>query len=74
VPTQFGKHHFKGGHFACLQTDVPHVGADWRRLVRWIEDNNREPDGCDCLERSNIGVTQSGDIKLIIMSPIKPIK
>lgn len=74
VHAQFGKRHFKGGHFACLETDVPHVGADSRRLVRWIDENSREWDGCDCLERSYLGTTESGDIKLVVMIPIKPQK
>lgn len=74
VPSQFGKRHFKGGHFACLETDVPHVGADWKRLVEWVGVNNREWDGCDCLERSCIGTTEAGDIKLIIMLPVKAKK
>lgn len=71
VPEPFTRKRFKGGHWACLETDVPHVGADWKRLVRWIEENGREWDGCDCLERSYIGTTETGDIKLIVMSPIK---
>jgi hypothetical protein len=73
IPDTFTKKRFKGGHWACLETDVPHVGADWKRLVRWIETNGREWDGCDCLERSYIGNTPSGDIKLIVMSPIKKL-
>lgn len=71
IPDTFSKKRFKGGHWACLETDVPHVGTDWKRLVRWIEANGREWDGCECLERSYIGNTPSGDIKLIVMSPIK---
>lgn len=71
VPKPFGKRRFKGGHFACLETDVPHVGTDWKRLVRWIEANGREWAGCDCLERSYLGTTEKGDIKLIVMAPIK---
>lgn len=74
VPEPFTRKRFKGGHWACLETDVLHVGADWKRLVRWIEANGREWDGCDCLERSYLGTTEKGDIKLIIMSPVKPKK
>ncbi len=71
VPEPFERKRLKGGHWACLETDVPHVGADWKRLVRWIEANGREWDGCDCLERSYIGNTDKGDIRLIVMSPIQ---
>jgi AraC-like DNA-binding protein/DNA gyrase inhibitor GyrI len=72
VPEPFTKRHFTGGHFACLESDVPHVGADWKRLVQWVKNNDREWAGCDCFERSYLGNTPSGDIRLILMIPVKP--
>jgi hypothetical protein len=71
VPQPFVRKEFKGGHFACLKSDVPHVGADWKRLVRWTEDNGRKWKECGYFEQSLIHESKGDDIRLLLMLPIE---
>lgn len=71
VPPPLVRKEFKGGHFACLNSDVPHVGMDWKRLVRWVEDNGKKWRGCDCFEQSLIQENKGDEIKLLLMLPIE---
>lgn len=44
---------------------------DWKRLVRWVEENGKKWRGCDCFVQSLIQKNKGDEIKLLLMLPIE---
>lgn len=62
---------FDGGTYAVLQTDLVHIGENWRRMSRWLHSSNIQLGPHQCLEETlSPPETPEEELRLDLYMPI----